>query len=175
MDPIQRLFSKDGLCTHFPPWPMNCLSSVYNVFFDMWWTHWYTLFKISLWQTRYKVLKGTVRFILLNLEQMTSWVSCQLSFLFSTFCFYNLWGRIKLCTMDKVILSSNRRQLECVFKDTSNLSNVCFPNTDSLLLLINTRSPMDFLNFCSRSVLVNIRHTGASSERLLMTVQSYIP
>ena len=70
--------------------------------------------------------------------------------------------------MDKAILSSNRRQPECVFKDTSNLSNVCFPKTDSLLLLLNTRSSKEyFFYFCSRSVLVNIRHTGASSERFL--------
>ena len=92
---------------YFRPWLKNCLNSVYNVFFDMWWTHWYTIFKISLWQTRYKALKGTVPPKLLNLEQMTSWVSCQLSFLFSTYCFYNLWSglKIKQCIMDKVILS----------------------------------------------------------------------
>ena len=53
---------------HFPPWPKICPKSVYNVFFDMWWTHWYIIFKISLSQTRYKVLKGTVPPKLLNLE-----------------------------------------------------------------------------------------------------------
>ena len=65
---------------HFPPWPKNCLNSVWNVFFDMRRTHWYTIFKISFWQTRYKALKETVPPKLLNLEQMTSWTSCQLSF-----------------------------------------------------------------------------------------------
>ena len=67
---------------HFPPWPKNCLNSVYNVYFDIWWAQWYTIFKISLWQTRCKALKGTVPPKLLNLEQMTSWTSCQLSFFF---------------------------------------------------------------------------------------------
>ena len=60
---------------HFPPWLKNCLNSVYSVFFDMWWSHWYTIFKISLWQTRYKALQGTVPPKLLNLEQMTSMTS----------------------------------------------------------------------------------------------------
>ena len=69
---------------HFPLWPKNCLNSVHNVYFDMSGAHWYTLFKISLWQTRYKALEGNVSLNLLNLEHMTSWASCQLPFLFWT-------------------------------------------------------------------------------------------
>ena len=152
VDPIQRLFSEDGLCTRpfiSPLLPKNCLSSVYNVFFDMWWSHWYTIFKISLWQTRNKALQGTVPPKLLSLEQMTSKDQLPAFLFIFNLLFLNLWGwlKIKQCVMNKSILSSNRRQPECVFKDTSNLSNVCFPKTDSLLLLLNTRNPRDFFFF----------------------------
>ena len=169
MDPIQRLFSEDGPCTRPftpppppPPSPGTQELSQFcvQVFFDMWWTHWYTIFKISSGQTRYKALKGTVPPKLLNLGQMTSWTSCQLSFLFSTYCFYHLWGclKIKQCIMDNVIRSSNRRQPECVFKDTSNLSNVCFPKTAYFFWTLAV--PGNCFHFCSTSVLV-IRCTGA--------------
>ena len=69
--------------------------------------------------------------------------------------------------MDKVILSSNANQHECVFKDMSTIVNVCFQKIDSLLLSLNTHSPKELFVFCLRSVLVNIRHTGACSERFL--------
>ena len=39
--------------------------------------------------------------------------------------------------MDKVILSSNRRQPECVFKDKSNLSNVLVFSESKFYVLYN--------------------------------------
>ena len=55
------------------------------------------------------------------------------------------------------------------FKDMSTLVNVCFQKTDRLPLPLNIRSPKDFFkNFCSRSFLMNIIHTGAGSDRCLI-------
>ena len=71
------------LSLHFPPWLriVSILSTMCSLV-CMWWTQWCTIFKISLWQTRYKALKGKAPPKLLNLEQMTSWASCQPSFYF---------------------------------------------------------------------------------------------
>ena len=52
---------------------------------------------------------------------------------------------MKQCIMDNVILSSNKSQHECVFKDMSTIVNVCFQTTDSLLLPLNTHSPKELL------------------------------
>ena len=70
--------------------------------------------------------------------------------------------------MDKVILSSNKSQYECVFKDMSATVNVWFQKAGNLLVPLNTRSSRElFLYFCLRSVLVNTRHAGVCSERFL--------
>ena len=55
--------------------------------------------------------------------------------------------KIKQCTKDKVILSSNKSQHECVFKDMSTIINVRF-QTDSLLLLLNTNNPKELFHIC---------------------------
>ena len=59
--------------------------------------------------------------------------------------------------------------LSVFFVETSNLSNVYFQKTDSLLLPLITRSRKEFFffYFCSRSILMNIRHIGACSKRFL--------
>ena len=56
---------------------------------------------------------------------------CQLPFLFWTYYSKNLWGwlKIKQCIMDKVILSSNKSQHECVFKDILTVVDVCLQKT----------------------------------------------
>ena len=153
---FRRLIASSFL--HFPLWSKNCLDSVYYVFFNKCSTHWYTIFKISLWQTRYKALKGAVPPNLLNIEHMISWTSCQLPFLFwSILC-------VRACVC--VFLTSLRlvedqamhygqghsikqqKSTWVCFKGMSTIVNVCFQKIDSSLLLLNTHSPKKLFYFC---------------------------
>ena len=76
--------------------------------------------------------------------------------------------------MDKVILSSNKSQHECVFKDMSTIVNVCLENTDSLLLTLNIRSTKELFYFCIRPVLSILGILVPVLKDSLMTDQSYI-